>query len=196
MVLEVQNRTEDLDIEHNFEFGRPVSFFREEGNGSIAYYNFIATVSYADEVRMVVVLPGTGTVSEPAGGRPLGRSNCTLTKLLITPCLKHWRRCYMPGETVVAELRDNMLGSQSPTFRQLYPVCLPWLNPKQRNCSKPRPVCTRCCHCARALRARGKTTTLVEAIYETLRREPQSIGLCTEQYCGRLDIRETGRVGG
>ena len=34
LVLEV-NRSEDLDIEHNFEYGRPVCFFRQSADGSL-----------------------------------------------------------------------------------------------------------------------------------------------------------------
>ncbi len=169
-VLEV-HRTEDLDIEHNFEFGRPVSFFREEGNGSIAYYNFIATVSYADEVRMVVVLPGTGTVSELQAADRLG------VQLYFDETSYH--AMFEALEAVLhargnrlAELRDNMLGSQSPTFRQLYPVCLPWLNPKQETAVN-RVLCARDVAIVHGPPGTGKTTTLVEAIYETLRREPQ-----------------------
>ena len=38
----------------------------------------------------------------------------------------------------------------------------------------------------------GKTTTLVESIYETLRRENQVL-VCAEQYGGGLDFGETRR---
>ena len=44
LVLEV-TRTEDTDIEHSFEYGRPVCFFRQTADGSLNYYNFQATVS-------------------------------------------------------------------------------------------------------------------------------------------------------
>ena len=37
-------RTTDTDIEHNFEFGRPVAFFC--GEESMKYFNFTGTVSY------------------------------------------------------------------------------------------------------------------------------------------------------
>ena len=51
-------RTTDTDIEHNFEYGRQVCFFAREANGQLNYLNFPATVSFADEERMVVELPG------------------------------------------------------------------------------------------------------------------------------------------
>ena len=71
LVLEV-NRSEDLDIEHNFEYGRPVCFFRQSADGSLTYYNFTATVSYADETRMVVVMPGAGSIVDVQAAERLG----------------------------------------------------------------------------------------------------------------------------
>lgn len=57
-------RSENKEIEHSFEFGRPVSFFHQSFDGKVKYLNFTATVSYADEERMVVVLPGAGALME------------------------------------------------------------------------------------------------------------------------------------
>ena len=56
-------RQQDDDIEHNFEFGRPVMFFTttpapvKNEQTTISYLSFTATVSYADGGRMVVTLP-------------------------------------------------------------------------------------------------------------------------------------------
>ena len=59
--VEIQ-RAQDDDIEHNFEFGRPVMFFTTgeadiHGKAPIRYLPFTATVSYADGGRIVVALP-------------------------------------------------------------------------------------------------------------------------------------------
>ena len=51
-------RTADDDIEHNFEYGKQVSFFCREGNGRLTHLPFACTVSYAEADRMVVELPG------------------------------------------------------------------------------------------------------------------------------------------
>ena len=59
LVIDI-TRTENKEIEHSFEFGRPVCFFHQSFEGKVKYMNFIATVSFADEERMVVVLPGAG----------------------------------------------------------------------------------------------------------------------------------------
>ena len=71
LVIEI-TRTEDKDIEHAFEFGRPVCFFQQDYNGKIKYMNFTATVSFADEERMVVVLPGTSALLDVQNADYLG----------------------------------------------------------------------------------------------------------------------------
>lgn len=63
LVIDI-TRTENKEIEHSFEFGRPVCFFHQSFEGKVKYMNFIATVSFADEERMVVVLPGAGALAE------------------------------------------------------------------------------------------------------------------------------------
>jgi hypothetical protein len=56
-------RTTDEDIEHNFEFGRPVAFFRtvpkedDKNKSEVKFLNVTGTVSFVDGDRMVVALP-------------------------------------------------------------------------------------------------------------------------------------------
>lgn len=72
----------------------------------------------------------------------------------------------------LAELRDTLLGTQKPGFRELYPVRFPWLNSTQETAVN-KVLCTRDVSIVHGPPGTGKTTTLVEAIYETLHREPQ-----------------------
>ena len=69
LVMEL-TRTEDLDIEHSFEFGHPLLFFRQSADGALTYYPFQATVSYADDARLVAVLPGAGAVANQSNAVP------------------------------------------------------------------------------------------------------------------------------
>ena len=170
LVLEVA-RTEDIDIEHAFEYGRPVCFFRQSADGSLHYYNFQAVVSYADESRMVVVMPGAGAVLEVQDAERLG------VQLYFDET--SYRTMFEALEDVLrakgnrlAELRDTMLGTLKPGFRQLYPVRFPWLNSAQESAVN-RVLCAREVAIVHGPPGTGKTTTLVEAIYETLHREPQ-----------------------
>ena len=72
----------------------------------------------------------------------------------------------------LAQLRDILLSKQPSQWREIYPVRFPWLNTTQEEAVN------------KVLRAKdvaivhgppgtGKTTTLVEAVYETLHRENQ-----------------------
>ena len=170
LVLEI-TRTEDTDIEHNFEFGRPVCFFRQSADGKIAYMNFTATVSYADETRMVVVMPGAGAIMEVQAADRLGvqlyfdeTSYRTMFEALDDVLRAKGNR--------LGELRDILLGTAKAGSRELYPVRFPWLNATQETAVN-KVLCARDVAIVHGPPGTGKTTTLVEAIYETLHREPQ-----------------------
>ncbi len=171
LVIDI-TRTENKEIEHSFEFGRPVCFFHQSLEGKMKYMNFIATVSYADEERMVVVLPGAGALAE------LQTPNILLGVQLYFDETSY-RAMFEALEDVIrakgnrlAELRDTLLGTQKPGFRELYPVRFPWLNNTQETAVN-KVLCTRDVSIVHGPPGTGKTTTLVEAIYETLHREPQ-----------------------
>ena len=170
LVLEL-TRTEDTDIEHAFEFGKPVVFFRQSLDGKLAYFPFQATVSFADEARMVVVMPGTNAILDVQGAERVGiqlyfdeTSYRTMFEALSDVARAKGNR--------LAELRDILLGAQKPGQRELYPVRFPWLNAAQE-AAVNRVLCARDVAIVHGPPGTGKTTTLVEAIYETLHREPQ-----------------------
>ena len=170
LVVEVI-RTEDKDIEHTFEFGRPVCFFQQKYDGKIHYMNFTATVSYADEERMVIALPNAGTLLEIQGTDRLG------VQLYFDETSYH--AMFEALEDVIraknnrlAELRDTLLGTLSVHQRELYPVRFPWLNSTQEEAVN-KVLCTKDVAIVHGPPGTGKTTTLVEAIYETLHRENQ-----------------------
>lgn len=170
LVIEITH-TEDTDIEHNFEFGRPVCFFRQSADGKITYMNFIATVSYADETRMAVIMPGANAVMEVQAAENLGiqlyfdeTSYRTMFEALEDVSRSKGNR--------LSELRDIMLGTGKPGFRELYPVRFPWLNSTQETAVN-KVLCAKDVAIVHGPPGTGKTTTLVEAIYETLHREPQ-----------------------
>lgn len=170
LVIEITH-TENTDIEHNFEFGRPICFFRQSVDGKITYFNFTATVSYADETRMVVVMPGASAIMEIQAADNLG------VQLYFDET--SYRTMFEALEDVVrakgnrlSELRDIILGTVKADFRELYPVRFPWLNSTQETAVN-KVLCARDVAIVHGPPGTGKTTTLVEAIYETLHREPQ-----------------------
>lgn len=168
-------RSENKEIEHSFEFGRPVSFFHQSFDGKVKYLNFTATVSYADEERMVVVLPGAGALMELQTDGVLG------VQLYFDET--SYRAMFEALEDVIraksnrlAELRDTLLGTLKPGFRELYPVRFPWLNSTQETAVN-KVLCARDVSIVHGPPGTGKTTTLVEAIYETLAPRTTSDGV-------------------
>ena len=170
LVVEIV-RSEDKEIEHAFEFGRPVCFFRQGYDGKIQYMNFTATVSFANEERMMVALPSAGALLEVQATDRLG------VQLYFDET--SYRAMFDALEEVVrakgnrlAELRDILLGTLPAQSRELYPVRFPWLNTTQEHAVN-KVLCAKDVAIVHGPPGTGKTTTLVEAIYESLHRENQ-----------------------
>ncbi len=164
-------RTGDKDIEHAFEFGKPVCFFRQGYDDKISYMNFTATVSYADEERMVVALPGQGALLEIQSEGQVG------VQLYFDET--SYRTMFDALEDVLrakgnrlSELRDTLIGTLLPRKRELFPIRFPWLNSTQEEAVN-KVLCAKDVSIVHGPPGTGKTTTLVEAIYETLHRENQ-----------------------
>ena len=120
---------------------------------------------------MVVVMPGAGAILDIQAADRLGvqlyfdeTSYRTMFEALADVLRAKGNR--------LAELRDTLLGTLKPGFRELYPVRFPWLNSTQESAVN-KVLCTRDVAIVHGPPGTGKTTTLVEAIYETLHREPQ-----------------------
>ena len=170
LVIDI-TRTENKEIEHSSEFGRPVCFFHQSFEGKVKYMDFIATISFADEERMVVVLPGAGALAELQTDGILG-VQLYFDETSYRAMFEALEDTIRAKDNRLAELRDILLGTQKPGFRELYPVRFPWLNSTQETAVN-KVLCTRDVSIVHGPPGTGKTTTLVEAIYETLHREPQ-----------------------
>ena len=170
LVIEI-TRSEDTDIEHGFEYGKPVCFFKQSATGNLSYYTFLGTVSYADEARMVVVMPGSNAVIDLQNAENLG-VQLYFDETSYQTMFEALADVIKAKGTRLAELKDIILGTTKPGFRELYPMGFPWLNPTQETAVN-KVLCTRDVAVVHGPPGTGKTTTLVEAIYETLHREPQ-----------------------
>ena len=176
LVVEVF-RQGDEEIEHNFEFGRPVAFFtcinKDSGNpGSpkIRYFNFTGTVSYVDGDRMVVAVPDNGQLIDVQSAEHVGVQlffDETSYKMMFDALDRVIR-----AKGRLGYLRDLFYSHQKAETFSFSAMPFPYLNATQEEAVN------------KVLRAKdvaivhgppgtGKTTTLVEAIYETLRRENQ-----------------------
>ena len=170
LVIEI-TRSEDTDIEHGFEYGKPVCFFKQSATGDLTYYTFLGTVSYADEARMVIVMPGANAVIDLQNTEDLG-VQLYFDETSYQTMFEALADVIKAKGTRLAELKDIILGTAKAGFRELYPMGFPWLNPTQETAVN-KVLCTRDVAVVHGPPGTGKTTTLVEAIYETLHREPQ-----------------------
>ena len=171
-------QTADDDIDHNFEYGRPVQFFKAPPISPIGPISPmrsigpIGTVSFVNGNRMVVVVPdgfavGDLQITDSQLGVQLFFDE-TSYRLMFEALDRTMR-----AKGRLGYLRDLFYTRQmkAETFR-FEPLTFPYLNKTQEHAVN------------QVLRAKdvaivhgppgtGKTTTLVEAIYETLRRENQ-----------------------
>ena len=169
-VIELYRSSDEAEVEHNFEYGRSVAFFTVSATDDITYFNITATVSYAENLRMVVVVP-EGVASQLSTADRLGvtLSFDETTHRLMQDALQ---RVASARGNRLAQLRDIFYHKAPSATLSFAPLRFPWLNATQEQAVNA------------VLRAKdvavvhgppgtGKTTTLVEAIHETLHRESQ-----------------------
>lgn len=165
-------RTSDQDIEHNFEFSRPVMFFRSEGSEELKYFSFTGTVSYVDGDRMVVTVPDSAPLLElQQSTDPIGVQlsfDETSYKLMFEAL----DRVMKAKNNRLAYLRDLFYSHQKAGRFSFEPMKFPWLNPTQERAVN-EVLWAKDVAIVHGPPGTGKTTTLVEAINETLMRESQ-----------------------
>ena len=170
LVVEVERR-EDKEIEHLFEYGRPVCFFTQDATGHLSYLDFSATVNYVDEDRMVVILPNPDALLALQGKEVLGVQlyfDETSYRLMFDAL----KRVISAKNNRLAELREIFHGAQPASSFSFQPIRFPWLNPAQE-AAVNKVLHAKDVAIVHGPPGTGKTTTLVEAIYETLHRESQ-----------------------
>ncbi len=170
LVVEVF-RTEDSDIEHNFEYGRPVCFFTQNLEGKVKFLSFTATVSYADEERMVVVIPSTDALVELQAADRVG-VQLYFDEHTYRLMFEALNQVIKAKGNRLAELRDIFHGNAPTSTYHFAPTRFPWLNPSQEEAVN-KVLWAKDVAVVHGPPGTGKTTTLVEAIYETLHRENQ-----------------------
>ena len=161
--------TDEDETDHNFEFGRPVSFFTTNASPTWSRWDG-ASVSFVDGNRMVVAVPDNAPLIDlQQEGVGIQLSFDETSYRIMFDALDRTMR----AKGRLGYLRDLFytpsMKAETFTFPDMH---FPYLNRTQEHAVNE------------VLRAKdvaivhgppgtGKTTTLVEAIYETLRRENQ-----------------------
>ena len=169
LVVEVFRQGDD-EIEHNFEFGRPVCFFSTNGADRVKYFNFTGTVSYVDGDRMVVAVPDNGQLIDVQGAENVGIQlffDETSYKMMFEALDR-----VMRAKGRLGYLRDLFYSHQPAETFSFAPMHFPYLNRTQEDAVN-KVLQAKDVTIVHGPPGTGKTTTLVEAIYETLRRENQ-----------------------
>lgn len=168
--LEVFRHAGD-DSDHNFEYGKPLSFFRGD---PLKYYGFSATVAFVDGNRMVVTIPDNAPVTELQTMTESIGCQLSFDETSYRAMFDAIDRVMRARDNRLAELRE-LWWSATPlkcSAATLPPATLSALNASQQHAVES-VVRARDVAIVHGPPGTGKTTTLVEAIYETLRREPQ-----------------------
>lgn len=163
-------RNTDEDIEHNFEYGRPVVFFTI-AEQKMFFLKVKGTVSYAEPNRMVVVLNDMSDAQRLQQDSALG-VQIYFDETSYRTMFEALDKVIKAKGNRLAYLRDLFYSHQHSEHFGFADLRFPWLNRTQEQAVN------------KVLRAKdvmvvhgppgtGKTTTLVEAIHETLQRESQ-----------------------
>lgn len=170
----------DEDIEHLFEYGRPVQFFSftskpinddTKGKNDIHYFPFSSTVSYVDGERMVVTLPSSQELIDLENAPLLG-VQLYFDETSYKTMFRALDDAINAKDNRLAELKDIFAGQLKPRKYTFTPMQFPWLNKTQEQAVN-EVLWAKDVEVVHGPPGTGKTTTLVEAIYETLHRETQ-----------------------
>jgi len=179
-------RTSDQDIEHNFEFGRKVEIFSLSAKNSpdtpqqeIHLTPLVprggrgeATVSYVDGDRMVITIPDDTPLLELQNAdRELG-VQLSFDESSYRIMFDALDRVIKAKGDRLAYLRDLFYSHQKAGKFTFALTRFPWLNPTQEQAVN-EVLWAKDVMVVHGPPGTGKTTTLVEAIYETLNRESQ-----------------------
>ncbi len=174
MAIEVF-RTSDQDIEHNFEFGSPVLFFKSEepnNHSSLKYFSFTGVVSYVDGDRMVITVPDSAPLLDLQQSTASIGVQLSFDETSYKLMFEALDRVMKAKNNRLAYLRDLFYSHQKVGKFSFEPMKFPWLNPTQERAVN-EVLWAKDVAIVHGPPGTGKTTTLVEAINETLMRESQ-----------------------
>ncbi|MDR0845137.1 MAG: ATP-binding protein [Tannerella sp.] len=169
-VVEV-SRSPDDDTDHQFEYGRSVQFFSVDGNGKVTYFKFTAKVNYVVDNVMVIVVPNEAASTLIHSTLSLG-VHLAFDNTSFQTMFAALDAVMSAQDNRLAYLREVLLGNFTPRQQPSFSVHVNWLN-KYQGETVNKVLASQDVAVVHGPPGTGKTTTLVEIIFETLRRENQ-----------------------
>jgi len=166
------------EAEHEFEPGRPVVFFHAsspDGDADVPrFLPYTCQVSRVDGNRLQITVPGMMAVEvlRDYASRGVLGVQTAFDATSFRVMRDALRRVQETEDRKLVHLRDVLIGREKPAFRAGQPVRFPWLNASQE-AAVQKVLAAHEVAVVHGPPGTGKTTTLVEAISETLRREAQ-----------------------
>lgn len=172
LVVDVYRPEAQSENEHQFEYGRQVRFFTADDAMRVSYRSYTGTVQYVEGNRMSIAMPSVQCITDMENSYGELGVQLSLDETTYRTMFEALNDVAQARSGRVAELRDVICGLVEPSFREIYPVRFPWLN-RSQEVAVNNMLCSRDVMIVHGPPGTGKTTTLVEAIVETLNREPQ-----------------------
>ena len=172
LVVDVYRPESQAENEHQFEYGRQVRFFVADDALRVNYKSYTGTVQYVEGNRMSIAAPSVQCITDMENSYGELGVQLSLDETTYRTMFEALNDVAQARSGRVAELRDVICGLVEPSFREIYPVRFPWLN-RSQEVAVNNMLCSRDVMIVHGPPGTGKTTTLVEAIVETLNREPQ-----------------------
>lgn len=175
LLLTLRYEVTEEETENDFEPGKPASLFYLANEGSeVKELPYQCYVEQAGIGAVTLSVPGVSalqSIRAIAQQRLIGLQlgiDTTSYRVMLDALAEASRST---SERFV-HLRNVLLGLESPAFRRLPRLSFPWLNDSQQEAVQ-RVVEAQDTAIVHGPPGTGKTTTLVEAIIETLQRETQ-----------------------
>ena len=175
LIVTISYEVDGDEIDNDFEPGKPAAFFYMSQDGSaVEEFPFTCFVDSYKEGVIQIQLPGKQaltTLTDKAQHSLIGvRMAIDGTSYRVM----HESLAAMMRTTdeKLVRLRETLIGPLRPRFRQQPPIQIPWLNETQNQAVR-KVVAAMDVAVVHGPPGTGKTTTLVEAIIETLQRETQ-----------------------
>ncbi len=169
LILEVENGG-NKEIEHAFQSGSVVSFFGQSSFHSEGSNQAHGVINYIKKDILVITMNDDELpdwMTENRIGVQLMFDEGSYKEMFNA--LKRVRKA---ENSRLAELREILLGYQKPEFHQIKPLEIPGINSSQ-NSALNKIIQAKDIALIHGPPGTGKTTTLVEAIYQTLKKETQ-----------------------